>query len=364
MTVHIWYSGATDITGRALQAALNIEGSRDKPANIRAGDIVIGWGVKNKKDVNFANGTILNHPNAIRKNRNKFKALELMRADRDLSGNIAAFCEAGRIKVKLQHGEMVYPLIGRTNYHQGGKGFWLCICSNQLEAALVEGAQYFQSYLDIKSEYRIHVFDGKIIYAVKKIENATEAGWVKQRKEKINDYIQKNGLNLDADTVDYVLKKLYEEQQLPDRIVRSNHRGWKFSNVVLANLPAALKNAAIGSVSAIGLDFGAVDCCLDVENHPWIIEINSGPGLQGTTLNKYIAAFRARIDALQRPAQREREAAPAPRRPQAQRNAVGAAPMAEVPAGDVEDAKLRLLMNAVNSPEEARRVLDIAMGRA
>ena len=362
MTVHIWYSGATDITGRALQEALHINGGRDKPRNLGANDIVIGWGVKNKADINLLAGTVLNHPNAIRKNRNKFKALEIMKANRDLASNIAVFCKADQIKVKLRaNGGMSYPIIGRTNYHQGGKGFWLCLCSNQLDAAIAEGAHYFQSYMDIKTEFRLHVFDGNIIYAVKKTENATEAGWVAQRKEKVLDYAQKNNINVDQATMDYVLKRLYGEQQLPDRIVRSNHRGWKFASVSLATLPAALKTAAIKSVSAMGLDFGAVDCCIDMKNHSWIIEINSGPGLQGTTLEKYINAFRAKIDALQRPAQRR--AAPAAERQPAARAAAGAAAVQADNAVNVGDHQLQLMMNEVNTPEEARRVLDIAMGR-
>jgi len=365
MTVHIWYSGATDITGRALADALEINGTRQRPQNIGANDIVIGWGTKTDRNVNFARGTILNHPNAIRKNRNKFKALELMKADRNLASNIATFCTAEQVQRKLQRGNMALPLIARKNYHQGGKGFWLCLFKSHVDIAIHEGAQYFQTCLDIATEYRLHVFDGKVIYAVKKTENATEAGWVNQRKEKINDYAQKNNVQVDRATLDFVLARLYKEQHLPDRIVRSNRKGWKFSSIAIRNLSAALKNAAIKSVGAIGLDFAAVDCCVDADNHPWIIEANSGPGLQGTTLEKYVAAIRAKLAELQRPV-RARNERPAPR---AQR-AVGADNAAPGPAnranGDaqIDDNRLRLMMNAVNSPEEARRVLDIAMGRA
>jgi hypothetical protein len=134
--------------------------------------------------------------------------------------------------------------------------------------------------------------------------------------------------------------------------------------VALNNLSAPLKNAAVKSVEVLGLDFGAVDCCIDMANHPWIIEINSGPGLQGTTLDKYVAAFKKKIAEIQRPAAAPARRAPARRNA---RNAVGAEQAAEVeaaPAGNVGDDQLRLLMNAVNTPEEARRVLDIAMGRA
>lgn len=359
MTIHIWYSGATDITGRALQEALKISGGRERPKNVTANDIVIGWGTKTKQAVNFALGTILNHPNAIRKNRNKFSALELMKANRDLAGNIATFCKADQIKQQLQAGHMQLPLIGRKNYHQGGQGFWLCVATNHLETAIAEGAQYFQNFMDIKTEYRLHVFDGKVIYAVKKIENATEAGWIAQRKEKILDYAQKNNVKVDQATLKYVLSRLYKEQRLPDRIIRSNRLGWKFSSIAIGGINAALKSAAIKSVEAMGLDFGAVDCCLDMADQAWIIEINSGPGLQGTTLEKYLAAFKAKIDALQKPARKE-----APARAPVKQKVAGAAGAVIKEAGDnVDGEKLRLLMNEVRTPAEARRVLDIAMGR-
>lgn len=363
MTVHIWYSGATDITGRALQDALAINGGREKPINLKANDILIGWGTKTKQNINLPLGKILNHPNAIRKNRNKFSALEVMAANRDLAGNIAIFCKADQIKRKIQEGAMALPMVGRKNYHQGGAGWWTCICDSHVDLAIEEGVQYFQKFLDIKTEYRVHVFDGKIIYAVKKVENATEAGWVAQRKQKILDYAQKNNINVNQATMDYVLGKLYKEQQLPDRIVRSNHRGWKFSSVALNLLSAPLKNAAIKAVAALGLDFGAVDCCIDMKGHPWILEINSGPGLQGTTLVKYTAAFKAKIAELQKPVAKK---AAAPKKPAARKQvaAVGAAPAdAEAQPGAIGGAALRLMMNQVNTPEEAQKVLDIAMGR-
>lgn len=372
MTTHIWYSGATDITGHALAEALEINGTRTKPRNLRANDIVIGWGTKTRDNINL-HCKVLNHPNAIRANRNKFTALKLMKEDRNLSGNIAAFWTADEVRHQFNggnHGDISLPLIARRNYHQGGKGFWLCICKNHINMAINEGAQYFQTFIDIATEYRLHVFGDKVIYAAKKVEHATEEGWVKQRREKILNYANKNNVQIDQDTMNYVLKRLYKEQQLPDRIVRSNRRGWKFSTIAVRNLPAALKNAAIRATSAIGLDFAAVDCCLDNNNHPWIIEANSGPGLQGTSFNKYVAAFREKLREMQRPARprQNNERVDEVAAPRAI-NAVGA-DMAENEnnnenrVANIGDDQLRLLMNAVNSPEEARRVLDIAMGRA
>jgi len=362
MTIYLWDSSATDVTGRSLAQALQITETREKPAHITAEDIVIGWGTKIDKDIANLGGKILNHPNAIRSNRDKLKALALMKADHNLAGSIAAFIDAAHVEAELMANRMHYPLIGRKKHHQGGSGLWLCLNKGHLTAAIHDGANYFQSYINIITEYRLHVFDGKIIYAVKKIENDTEAGWVAQHNEKIADYAQKNNVQINEDTKNYILKLLYKEQQLPDRIVRSNHRGWKFSSVAVDNLPAALKNAAIKAVKAVGLDFAAVDCALDEANHPWIIEANSGPGLQGTTLEKYIEAFRAKIAELQRPVRQpiaQADAAPAKNRAMAGR-AVGAAPAA-VPIVGAKQAQL--LMNAVSTPEEAARLMDLLMGR-
>ena len=361
MSKHIWYSGATDITGKALSEALNLTGTKTKPRRILQGDIIIGWGTKTNDNVDLGQATVLNHPDKIRANRDKFKSLETMFANRDLRASIAKFCLAGDVVRELDRRDMVLPLVGRTKFHQGGKGFWLCLTRQHVDKAIADGAQYFQTYIDIKDEYRLHVAFGEVIYAVKKIENATEAGWIAQRKEKINDYAGKNDINLDNDTLDYVLKRLVKEATLPDRIVRSNRRGWKFSSIRLDNINNALKNAAVKSVAISGLNFGAVDCAISSNDQPFIIEINSGPGLQGTALQKYIDAFTAKINEIERPARPN----PARRVANAARNVVNravGADAAEAPAeadAVVNDEAMVHMMNAVRSPEEARRMLDL-----
>lgn len=359
MAKYIWYSGATDITGGALGSALGLTGTKTRPRNLSAGDIVLGWGAKTKQDVNLT-GHILNHPNKIRANRDKFKSLETMFADRNLRANIAKFCLAGNVIRELDRSGMTLPLVGRTKFHQGGKGFWLCLTRQHVSKAIADGAQYFQTYIDVQDEYRLHVAFGSVIYAVKKIENPTEAGWIAQRKEKILDYARKNNVNLNASTIDYVLGKLVKEATLPDRIVRSNKRGWKFSSVRISGLSAPLKNAAIKAVEVAGLDFGAVDCAMTPFNTPFIIEINSGPGLQGTALQKYTEAFAAKITALERPARANPVQRVVAAAGNAVRQAVGADNAAPVPdlAPADNNAGLVHMMNAVQSPEEARMVLD------
>lgn len=363
MSKHIWYSSATDITGQALAEALEgVSGSRSKPARLTAGDIVIGWGAKTDADVSFGNGVhVLNHPNKIKANRDKLEALTKMAGNRNLAASIAKFCAANIVIRELDRrsATIKLPVVGRTKYHQGGTGFWLCLTKQHIQKAIDDGAAYFQNYIDIKDEYRLHVAFGNVIYAVKKLENATEAGWTNQRKEKIADYNQKNNWNLDDNTIDRVLALLYKEASLPDRIVRSNKRGWKFSSVRLENVTTPMKNAAKKAVEVMELDFGAVDCAIGNDDNPYIIEINSGPGLQGTARDKYIEAFRAKISELEAPpaeapARQRRVASESSMRAGRGRSGI----VSDVGAGS--QGMVRVMHN-VKSDEEAQAVIQALM---
>jgi len=355
MAKYIWFSGATDITGRALAESLGLTTTKTKPRNLSSNDIVVGWGAKTNDAINMAGAKVLNHPDAIRKNRNKLEALKLMAGVRDIQSAIAGFCASNEIINRVEQEVFSLPVIGRTKFHQGGKGLWLCLTKGHILSAINDGAEYFQKYIDVVTEYRLHVAFGNVIYAVKKVENPSAEGWKAQRREKIRDYAEKNNWNVDNTTMEHVLDIIVKEVLLPDRIVKSNKRGWKFSSVALNTVPQALRNVAVKAVEAVGLDFGAVDCAVDENNNPFIIEVNSGPGLQGTAFEKYAEAFRVKINELENP-QRERRA---PAR-QAAAGAVGADNANNAPvenAAGVNEEALVHLMNAVRSPEEARRVL-------
>lgn len=354
MGKYIWFSGATDVTGQALADALNITGTKTKPRDLNQGDIVIGWGTKTDAPINIPNAVVLNHPDKIRTNRNKLATLQTLLADRHTKEAIAPFISGDNVVGELskRRPSVKFPLVGRTNFHQGGKGFWLCLNIQHIQRAISDGAQYFQNFIDIKEEYRLHVAFGSVIYAVKKVENASEAGWTAQRKEKILDHAGKNNRNLDESTLDYVLGRMVKEAALPDRIIRSNKKGWKFSGVRLDNVTSALKDVAIMSVGTIGLDFGAVDCAIGLDDKPYLIEINSGPGLQGTALQKYVDAFQARIAEMEAPV----AAAARPAR-QRRRASVGAA---NAEAGPAPRGMARIMQNVQND-DEARAVIEALM---
>jgi len=347
---YIWYSGATDVTGKKLQAALEIEGGRDKPKGKK---IVIGWGAKTKKDTTFPAGTtVLNHPNNIRRNRNKLGTLDTLLAAKC---SVESFVPAEKIMAELdkKNGKIALPLVGRTKYHQGGKGFWTCLTKHHVKVAIDEGAQYFQNYIDIKDEFRLHIFKGDLIRAQKKVkrDNMAEA-FVEQHAAKVQDYANKNDVKLDKKTMDYVLGKLANEHPNADMIVRSNKKGWKF--VGLKQPAAGLVKVACDALDAIGLQFGAVDCCTDTEGKHWIIEVNSGPGLEGKTFDGYVAKFKDTLADLMKPPKKVVK--------QVQAAAVGGAPK-KAPAAEksklgAKTAKERLsgmreLLELVEGADEA-----------
>lgn len=106
-------------------------------------------------------------------------------------------------------------------------------------------------------EYRVHIVNGKVIdYTKKKKRDGTES----------------------------------------NSLIKNLDNGWVFcrENVTLPPLVAA---ASLAAVRCIGLDFGAVDILYrEREQQARVLEINTAPGLEGTTLIKYTEEFKKLIN--------------------------------------------------------------------
>jgi len=296
--VYIWYSGATDVTGKNLAAKLGIKGGNEMPKD--RVKMVIGWGTKTKDTVTFAKDIhILNHPNTIKLNRDKPLMLGVLQK---AGIPIAPFC-----KLADDIGKTVkLPVIARKRFHQGGKGFWLCPTMTHVKAAIDEGAEYFQNMIEIKEEYRIHVFDNEAIYCAKKTRRTKEEmeeAFVRQELEKMETVAKKKGEAFDKATTEKVLCQQAKRfaSDGANMLIRSNNLGWKFVKTKTPKMDSPLIAESIKALKASGLCFGAVDCCIDVKDKPYIIEINSGPGLEESTFDAYIKAMETKILALLTP---------------------------------------------------------------
>ena len=111
----------------------------------------------------------------------------------------------------------------------------------------------YTKYVKKTYECRIHIFKGRMIDA--------------QIKRKVRDVEENNPL------------------------IRNIHTGWVYCRDNYIPDPTSIQ-LAIDAVRVVGLDFGAVDLIYNqYYNQFYILEVNTAPGLEGTTLINYVNAF-------------------------------------------------------------------------
>jgi len=116
-------------------------------------------------------------------------------------------------------------------------------------------APLYTEYVPKKAEYRVHVFNGQVIDV--------------QQKKKKRDFDDNNR----------------------DTRVRNLSNGYVYTRDGIV-LPDGLGDLAIAAVAAVGYEYGAVDIIYnEKQNKCYVLEVNSRPGLVGTTLKKYVDAL-------------------------------------------------------------------------
>jgi hypothetical protein len=135
----------------------------------------------------------------------------------------------------------------KTLTGKGGDGILSFVLGEDIVAPL------YTKYFKKKHEFRIHVFNGKII--------------------------------------DFVLKKKRLNVGVNYQ-VRNHDGGWVFCREGVI-VPVVVLQEAIKAVAALGLTFGAVDVGYnEKKNEPCVFEVNTAPGIEGTTLYRYVKAFK------------------------------------------------------------------------
>ena len=130
-------------------------------------------------------------------------------------------------------------------------------CEYGPEGSQWPAAPLYTKYLKKTYECRVHVFNGRVIDAQIKRKKTT-------------------GIDATQET---------------NTLIRNIHTGWVYCREDFT-LPPAATELSIAAVNAVNLNFGAVDLIYNkYYNKFYILEINSAPGLDGTTLDNYIQAF-------------------------------------------------------------------------
>jgi hypothetical protein len=122
-------------------------------------------------------------------------------------------------------------------------------------------AELYVKYVKKQHEYRIHVLNGRVIDT--------------QRKGLPREFEGRDDVNFR---------------------IRNLENGFVFVRNDGHVVPEAVKQNAIHAVQALGLQFGAADIIWNANSATaYCLEVNTAPGLAGTTVTNYVNAFSAEL---------------------------------------------------------------------
>lgn len=238
-------------SGKALADLLHIARVRSEGEYVpKIGHKVLNWGMG--KSPNWAERaamrgvTILNKPMAVGTASNKLSALQALK-------------NAG-VRVPEFTTDMIVAQRWLTNYdvvverHElrgnSGDGIRIVTLDDEEMESTITRAPLYTKFIPKTAEFRVHVFRGEVIDYIEKKKVLAE-----RRNETFNKYVS------------------------------SITCGWVFSRTDVRDLPD-VRQLALRAVAALGLDFGAVDIVY-ADGLCYVLEVNTAPGLAGTTLVKY-----------------------------------------------------------------------------
>lgn len=245
--------------GRALARALGIgmlrlSGSRFRP---RRGDRILNWG--SSITLYGTPASYINDPQAVGVAQSKMATYAMLAeacvptcvwtTDKEEALRWCASGEARVIHRTLDRGSQ-----GRGMAVYSADGTQHTASAHEFDE-LAFGGFFVKVFGEVRSnvEYRIHVVNGEVI----------------DRQHK---------------------RRRTEHERGTDPYIRSAARGWVYCRGGLVSYEA-VDNEAQAAVEALGLDFGAVDIARAADGRVCVYEVNTAPGLEGTTLRRYADAF-------------------------------------------------------------------------
>ena len=254
---YLWYSNSTSVTGIALAEKLGLDSGISPPPLDT--DLVISWGARLPKDISYdmrerlRELSYINNVFAIEKNANKYNTLKKLK---DVCSVPKVF-SIEEIREKLYNKELLDGiLIGRKYHHRSGSDFYMCLQHEDIENCL-DNVDYFIQFIPCRAEYRVHIFQDKVIRVSKKVPKEDEhSKWI-----------------------------------------RSFEKGWKFIDLksyIYLN-PLVIEESK-KAVSSLGLDFGGVDVILSDNRKAYVLEVNTGMGLMEKSLELYTQIFKEKLE--------------------------------------------------------------------
>lgn len=247
---------------KELAAALGVkqikrEGSKFKGSEDK---LVINWGSSTMSE-EASKCKVLNNPEAVALASNKlsfFNRIAEWNDNAAFAGDLISIPHhVTDHRSALEYYDDGFSLVCRTilNGHSG-QGIVLIdpAVNNRHE---IPDCQLYVVYQPKKSEYRVHVLGDKVVDIQKKC----------RRIETPDDQVNWK--------------------------IRNHDNGFIYArNDVAENTPKAVLKNSLNAIRACGLDFGAVDVIYNERQAlPYVLEINTAPGLTGETLDGYTKRF-------------------------------------------------------------------------
>lgn len=224
------------------------------------GKTVINWGAS-KIPTEVRKCNIINDPSAVGLCSNKLSFFETIKADNerllsvDPDSDIVNIPEftTSKSQAEAWHEEGSIVINRGSLNGQGGAGIYM---SDQ--EGILDGMPLYVKYIPKRNEYRVHVFAGEVLSIQRKALS--------------------RGINRNENTFR----------------VRNHANGFIFARNEDHTPPPQVGEQALLAMEAInGLTFGAVDVIWNEHRgKAYILEINTAPGLEGTTLEEYVNKFR------------------------------------------------------------------------
>lgn len=212
--------------------------------NAKRSDIIVNWG--NSKPPHFKwLDDDLNKPHAIALASNKLNTF--------LEYRNKSFTHVPQWTTNPSEAQHWLDLGLKTycrKFLSSHSGNGIIICNN---GDKLVSAPLYTLHSKHKDEYRVHVFKGEVLD-------------VQKKKRKLGFTGHSSG-------------------------IRNHSNGWIYARANVA-IPDMLCPIAVQAVELLGLDFGAVDIGHRViDNKFFVFEVNTAPGLEGSTLDKYAKAI-------------------------------------------------------------------------
>jgi len=228
---------------KALATTLGVKRATER-FRPRAGDLIVNWG--HAIDMYPVYGPRwLNHPDHVRLARDKLMTFRAL-AHHEVP-TVEWTTEAQTAMDWRTADSVVYERHSLTG--QGGAG--IVVRQPSPGFCDVSPAPLYTRQFKAKHEYRVHVVRDCVVDVQKK-----------RRRE-----------------------------GTPVALVRNLANGYVYCRGGVV-APESVLKAAKDSVAALGLDFGAVDILCTEKGEARVLEVNTAPGLEGTTVVKYAEALR------------------------------------------------------------------------